>query len=120
MRRRRRRECALGRGKGLVEAPTSAGSDRREGGSLHGRLRFAGLDEPAAALVRDNRNLLLPHLKTALRDLFHRFQSFPDAARNFESDGQIERLHDLHRSHWEVLTDARFDALYAERVKVLA
>jgi len=103
----------------LVEAPTSAGSDRREGGSLSGRLRFAGLDEPSAALVRDNRNLLLPHLKTALRDLFHRFQSFPDAARNFDSDAQLERLHDLHRSHWEVLTDARFDALYAERVKVL-
>jgi methyl-accepting chemotaxis protein len=70
--------------------------------------------------VRDNRNLLLPHLKTALRDLFHRFQSFPDAARNFDSDAQLERLHDLNRSHWEVLTDARFDALYAERVKVLA
>ena len=71
-------------------------------------------------MVRDNRNLLLPHLKSALRDLFHRFQSFPDAARNFDSDAQLERLHDLHRSHWEVLTDARFDALYAERVKVLA
>ena len=103
----------------MVEAPTSAGSDRREGGSLNGRLRFAGLDEPAATLVRDHRNLLLPHLKTALRDLFHRFQSFPEAARNFDSDAQLERLHDLNRSHWEVLTDARFDALYAERVKVL-
>jgi methyl-accepting chemotaxis protein len=116
--------AAGGRGvggvKGLEEAPTSAGSDRREGGSLNGRLRFAGLDEPAAALLRDHRNLLLPHLKTALRDLFHRFQSFPDAARNFDSDAQLERLHDLNRSHWEVLTDARFDALYAERVKVLA
>jgi methyl-accepting chemotaxis protein len=104
----------------LAEASTSAASDRREGGSLHGRLRFAGLDEPAAALVREHRNLLLPHLKTALRDLFHRFQSFPDASRNFDSDAQLERLHDLSRSHWEVLTDARFDALYAERVKVLA
>ncbi|MCB1446641.1 MAG: globin-coupled sensor protein [Rhizobiaceae bacterium] len=103
----------------MTEAPTSAGSDRREGGSLHGRLRFAGLDEPGAALVRDNRNLLLPHLKTALRDLFHRFQSFPEAARNFETEAQVERFHDLNRSHWEVLTDARFDALYAERVKVL-
>ncbi|MGV3550658.1 methyl-accepting chemotaxis protein [Rhizobium sp.] len=104
----------------MAEASTSAANDRREGGSLHGRLRFAGLDEQAAALVRDNRNLLLPHLKTALRDLFHRFQSFPDAARNFGSEAQLERLHDLSRSHWEVLTDARFDSLYAERVKVLA
>jgi len=104
----------------LVEAPIAAGNDRREGGSLHGRLRFAGLDDEAAALVRDNRNLLLPHLKTALRDLFHRFQTFPEASRNFDTEAQLERLHDLSRSHWEVLTDARFDSLYAERVKVLA
>lgn len=104
----------------MTEGATSAASDRREGGGLHGRLRFAGIDDTAAALVRDNRNLLLPHLKAALRDLFHRFQSFPEASRNFESDAQLERLHDLSRSHWEVLTDARFDALYAERVKVLA
>jgi methyl-accepting chemotaxis protein len=103
----------------LVETATSAESDRREGGSLHGRLRFAGLDEPSATLVRDHRNLLMPHLKSALRDLFHRFQSFPDASRHFETEAQLERLHDLNRSHWEVLTDARFDALYAERVKVL-
>lgn len=70
--------------------------------------------------MREHRNQLLPHVKTALRDLFHRFQSFPEASRHFESDGQLERLHDLSRSHWDVLTDARFDALYAERVKVLA
>ena len=70
--------------------------------------------------MRDHRNLLLPHLKTALRDLFHRFQTFPEASRNFETEAQLERLHDLSRSHWEVLTDARFDSLYAERVKVLA
>lgn len=40
--------------------------------------------------------------------------------RHFESDLQIDRLHDLQASHWSVLTDARFDALYAERVKVLS
>eukprot|EP00913_Durusdinium_trenchii_P026946 g25281.t1 len=41
-------------------------------------------------------------------------------ARHFESDQQIERLSDLQASHWSVLTDARFDALYADRVKVLS
>ncbi|MBX9456607.1 MAG: globin-coupled sensor protein [Rhizobium sp.] len=114
-----RRSCVSGV-KGLVEGPKSAGRDRREGGGLGGRLRFAGLEVETASLVREHRNLLLPHLKTALRDLVHRLQTDPDAARSFESDSQLERLHDLTRSHWEVLTDARFDALYAERVKVLA
>lgn len=98
-------------------------SDQARGaqaGSLRDRLRFAGLDADQCELVRRNRTALEAHLKAGLRDLFHRFQSFPDASRNFESERQVERLHDLQSSHWDVLTDARFDSLYAERVKVLS
>ncbi|MBX5170770.1 globin-coupled sensor protein [Rhizobium sp. NZLR1b] len=98
-------------------------SDQARGaqaGSLRDRLRFVGLDADQCELVRRNRPALEAHLKAGLRDLFHRFQSFPDAARNFESERQVERLHDLQSSHWDVLTDARFDSLYAERVKVLS
>ncbi|EJZ16769.1 chemoreceptor protein, partial [Rhizobium sp. Pop5] len=87
---------------------------------MRDRLRFAGLDADQCELVRRNRPTLEAHLKAGLRDLFHRFQSFPDAARNFESERQVDRLHDLQSSHWDVLTDARFDSLYAERVKVLS
>lgn len=84
------------------------------------RLRFAGLDAEQCDLVRRHRIDLQQHFTAGLRDLFQRFQSFPDAARNFESERQVERLHDLQTSHWDVLTDARFDSLYAERVKVLS
>jgi methyl-accepting chemotaxis protein len=93
---------------------------RAQAGSLGDRLRFAGLGADQCDLLRQNRPMLEPHLKAGLRDLFQRFQSFPDAARNFVSENQIDRLHDLQTSHWGVLTDARFDALYAERVKVLS
>ena len=92
---------------------------RAQAGGLRDRLRFAGLDQDACALVRRNRPLLEPLIKTGLRDLFERFQSFPDAAENFASERQIDRLHDLQSSHWDVLTDARFDSLYAERIKLL-
>ncbi|WP_072371038.1 globin-coupled sensor protein [Rhizobium tibeticum] len=98
-------------------------SDQARGaqaGSLRDRLRFAGLDAEHCDLVRRHRVDLQQHLAAGLRDLFQRFQSFPDAARNFESERQVERLHDLQASHWDVLTDARFDSLYAERVKVLS
>lgn len=91
-----------------------------QAGSLRDRLRFAGLDEAQCELLRQNRHILSQPLKTALRDLFQRLQSSPDAARVFTSERQYDRLHDLLSSHWDVLTDARFDALYAERVKVLA
>jgi methyl-accepting chemotaxis protein len=103
----------------VVEAGTTAEREKRDGGGLTGRLRFAGLDAAETAFLREHRNILLPKVKSALRDLFGRFQTFPDAARNFSSEAQIERLNDLLQSHWDVLTDARFDSLYAERVKVL-
>ncbi|MDQ1185012.1 globin-coupled sensor protein [Agrobacterium larrymoorei] len=95
-------------------------SRRATGGSLAGRLRFAGLDQDQCDLLRRYRTMLEPHLKAGLRDLMVRFQSLPDCSPSFESDNQIERLHDMQTAHWSVLTDARFDALYAERVKVLS
>jgi len=98
-----------------TERPTGS-----QAGSLRDRLRFAGLDEAQCDLLRQNRHILSQPLKTALRDLFQRLQSSPDAARAFTSERQYDRLHDLLSSHWDVLTDARFDALYAERVKVLS
>ncbi|MDI7863371.1 globin-coupled sensor protein [Rhizobiaceae bacterium n13] len=101
------------------ELPTDQ-ARRAQAGSLRDRLRFAGLDGEQCELVRRYRSMLQPSVSAGLRDLFQRYQSFPDAARNFASERQVERLHDLQSSHWDVLTDARFDSLYAERVKVLS
>jgi len=88
--------------------------------SLRDRLRFAGVESADGDILRRHRQTLERHVETALRDLFQRFQTFPDAARHFQSERQVDRLHDLQSSHWSVLTDARFDGLYAERVKVLS
>lgn len=93
---------------------------RSAGGSLAGRLRFAGLDETQSDFLRNYRSMLEPYVKAGLRDVMTRFQSMPDCSPSFESENQLDRLHDLQSSHWSVLTDARFDALYAERVKVLS
>ncbi len=93
---------------------------RSAGGSLTGRLRFAGLDETQTDFLRHYRGMLEPYVKAGLRDVMNRFQSTPDCSPSFESENQLDRLHDLQASHWSVLTDARFDALYAERVKVLS
>ncbi len=93
---------------------------KAQAGSLLERLRFAGLDGDQTDVLRKNRQSLGAQVELALRDLFQRLQTFPDAARHFTSDRQIDRLHDLKASHWSVLTDARFDSLYAERVKVLS
>ena len=103
----------------MQESPADQ-ARRNQAGSLGERLAFAGLDAELRDLLRRCRPQMEPHLKAGLRDLFHRLQTFPDAARNFESEQQIERLHDMQASHWSVLTDARFDALYADRVKVLS
>ncbi len=101
------------------ETPTDQGR-RTQAGGLRDRLAFAGLDADQCDLLRRFRPMLEQRLKEGLRDFFHRLQSSPDAMRFFQSDNQLERFHDLQASHWSVLTDARFDALYAERVKVLS
>ncbi|MBP2548096.1 methyl-accepting chemotaxis protein [Neorhizobium galegae] len=93
---------------------------KAQAGSLRERLSFAGLDAEACDLLRRFRPTLETCLKTGLRDFFLRLQSSPEAMRHFDDDQQLQRLNDLQSSHWSVLTDARFDALYAERVKVLS
>lgn len=90
------------------------------GGSLGGRLRFAGLDQEQCDLLRKYRVMLEPHVQAGLRDLLVKFETMPECSPVFENDSQIDRLHDLQNAHWSVLTDARFDSLYAERVKVLS
>ena len=103
-----------------VSQDQSSQRNERTQGSLRDRLRFAGLDAERCDIVRAWRPRLQPHVQAGLRDLFQRFQTYPDATKVFTSERQIERLHDLQSSHWDVLTDARFDNLYAERVKLLA
>ncbi len=100
------------------QAQEQAGRERA--GSLQDRLRFAGLDEAGCGAIRAHRTSLSERVDVALRDHFHRIQTSRDAGRVFKSERALDRLHDLHLSHWSVLTDARFDSLYAERVKVLA
>ena len=104
----------------MAEDASTDQGPRSQAGSLRDRLRFAGLAGAETDLVRSFRNSLLPHVRNGLRDHFTRLQNSPAAARHFASEAQVERLFDLKTSHWDVLTDARFDSLYAERVKVLA
>lgn len=93
---------------------------KNSGGSLGGRLRFADLNQEQCDLLRKYRSMLEPHVKAGLRDILVKFETMPECSPSFENDSQIDRLHDLQSAHWTVLTDARFDSLYAERVKVLA
>jgi methyl-accepting chemotaxis protein len=104
----------------LVQEMPAEQARTGQAASLRDRLRFAGMETAHGDTLRRHRQTLERHVETALRDLFQRFQTFPDAARHFQSERQIDRLHDLQSAHWNVLTDARFDGLYAERVKVLS
>ena len=49
--------------------------------SLRDRLRFAGVVTGQGETLRAHRQTLERHVERALRDLFQRFQTFPDAAR---------------------------------------
>ena len=104
----------------MGQASPTESAGKAQAGGLRDRLRFAGLEADAANLVREHRPLVEKHLGEGLRDLFLRYRTLPDAAPHFESESRVDRLYDLQLSHWNVLTDARFDGLYAERAKLLA
>lgn len=110
--------CSVGRE--LENGAQNDRSQRQQAGSLFERLRFAGLEADQTDFLRKHRDSLLPEIEKGLKTLFERFQSSPEASAQFESDRQLDRLHSLMSSHWAVLSDARFDSLYAERVKVLS
>jgi methyl-accepting chemotaxis protein len=95
-------------------------SQRQQAGSLFERLRFAGLETEQTDFLRKHRETLLPEIENGLKALFARFQSSAEASAQFDNERQLDRLHSLMSSHWAVLSDARFDSLYAERVKVLS
>src|SRR5690606_18226150 len=97
-------------GSGVGHELPRDGAKTAQASSLRDRLRFAGLDAETGDLLRRNRTLVQSLIERGLRDFFQRFVTFPDAARCFTSEHQIDRLHDLLTSHFDVLTDARFDA----------
>lgn len=110
--------CSVGRD--LENGAQNDRSQRQQAGSLFERLRFAGLEAEQTDFLRKHREILLPEVEKGLKDLFARYQTYPEAAAHFESERQLDRLHSLLSSHWAILSDARFDSLYAERVKVLS
>ncbi len=63
----RRLASCVWTGMEVVDGAATADRERREGGSLGGRL-FRRLAAEEAALLRERRNDLLPHVKTGLRD----------------------------------------------------
>jgi methyl-accepting chemotaxis protein len=83
-------------------------------------LRFADLNQEQCEMLRKYRSMLEPHVKAGLSDVLVKFETMPECSPSFDNDSQIDRLHDLQTAHWTVLTDARFDSLYAERVKILS
>lgn len=114
--------CVIGQywGRLLRQDMPSDQTRKSTSGGLGGRLRFAGLNQEQCELLRKYRSQLEPHVKAGLRDILVKFETMPECSPSFENDSQIDRLHDLQSAHWTVLTDARFDSLYAERVKVLS
>ncbi len=73
----------LGIGIGAGHAIGSGQGARRQA-ALRDRLRFAGLDAAqCAGWCAVTGRCSKPRLKSGLRDLFQRFQSFPDAALQF-------------------------------------
>ncbi|MBW3097397.1 globin-coupled sensor protein [Pseudohoeflea sp. DP4N28-3] len=75
------------------------------------------------AAGRDRLRRIRPAVEDAARQAlatyFQRLQGNPAMTGLFSSPRQIDRLQELEIAHWSILSDARFDTLYADRSVIL-
>jgi len=79
-------------------------------------LNFHGLTPEVAALLRDNKRLIMDLLPTALERFYAHVARFPGAARFFRSSDHIQHAKSRQLDHWSVILEGRFDSLYVSSV----
>ncbi|WP_158284938.1 methyl-accepting chemotaxis protein [Hoeflea marina] len=94
--------------------------DQAAAEGLQARLGVLGLGPANGDRLRQMRPMIEEEARAALTGFFERLQNTPEIAGLFSSGRQIDRLQELESAHWSILSDGRFDTLYAERSVILA
>jgi len=86
---------------------------------LRARIALTRLDQQSGDRLREIRPMIEAEARVALSAFFERLQNTPEIASLFSSPRQIDRLEELEVAHWSILSDGRFDGLYADRSVIL-
>jgi len=93
--------------------------DAEAADGLRARLELTRLDQQSGERLRGMRPMIEAEARIALSAFFERLQNTPEIASLFTSGRQIDRLEELEVAHWSILSDGRFDGLYADRSVIL-
>lgn len=87
------------------------------GNEISERLRFAGIDDEARALLREIRPIVAAELPGVLDAFYNHIRQFPDVVRLFPSEAALARARAMQIAHWDLIAEAAFDSQYANSVR---
>ena len=81
------------------------------------RLRFAGIDDEARALLREIRPIVAVELPGVLEVFYRHIRHFPEVCRLFPNETVLGRARQMQIAHWDLITEAAYDSQYANSVR---
>jgi len=86
---------------------------------LEARLAFIGMSYEDREALYALAPMIDSQIGPALNTLYARIRKTPDAARLFQSDAHMDRARAAQHRHWTMLSEAKFDTTYAEKVRAV-
>jgi methyl-accepting chemotaxis protein len=109
---------AQGQAGGHAGCPLGAGGERSADlDEIGERLRFAGIDERARALLRECEPVVAAKLPAILDEFYRHVMAFPEVARLFPTPAVVARARQMQIAHWGLITTGMFDGSYARSVQ---
>jgi methyl-accepting chemotaxis protein len=84
--------------------------------SLPDRLKFIGIDSAAVAAMREAKPTVMAAMPAALEQFYGKILSDPHTKNFFPTAAKAQAAKELQRSHWDLISDARFDDTYVAAV----
>jgi methyl-accepting chemotaxis protein len=75
-------------------------------------LAFNNVDDQLRAVLREGKAEVMRALEAALLDFYVHMRRFPETSAAFSDDATMNRARSAQMRHWNLITDARFDAEY--------
>jgi methyl-accepting chemotaxis protein len=84
--------------------------------ALKQRLDFMGLGPTERKRLQDVESQIIVAMPAALEAFYAQMKAFPETARFFSGDAQIESAKRRQNSHWEGIAKGKFDGDYVDAV----
>ncbi len=90
-----------------------------DGAALNERLDFIGIDDAARERLRGLKDVIAASIDGALDQFYAKVRVTPQTASMFSNEKHLDSAKKRQEKHWNIITDADFDARYVEGVSVV-